>query len=352
MSRFDERDVIFSRLLYKKDSEVYNDYYSSRPDKLNIDDKIRSLPPMGDSSANMYNPLLSPLPDACFDFLGDIKQFSEGTPSPDKVEADSKQFTELLLGLARYYGAVSCGVALLKDEHYYSHKGRPLSEYGKEIIPSYKYGIVFAVEMDEKIIDTAPNVTESIAVTKGYVDAAIIGMILSYYIRKLGYEAKNNMDGDYLFPLPPVAEAAGLGEMGLSGLLVTKEFGPRIRLAMVSTNIPLVPNEVSNLGIRDFCRLCERCKQYCPSKAIDNHRIGNEHNFSDTSCIQMWQKFGSDCGICLSACPFSHRLPHEIVADLTTDEKRHALADYCDIHFTKRNYTTKYPEWMQAAYKK
>ncbi|RKX78985.1 MAG: hypothetical protein DRZ90_09340 [Spirochaetes bacterium] len=37
--------------------------------------------------------------------------------------------------------------------------------------------------------------------------------------------------------LPPSAAAAGLGEIGRHGLLVTKNYGSRVRISAVTTNL-------------------------------------------------------------------------------------------------------------------
>ncbi len=348
---YDERDVLFSRLNYAADKEVYADYYTKHPQREEGDKESREIPPMGNETSQSYNRYISPLPDACFDYLAAIKQFANGAVSPVMQEGTPEMFTEVLLGLAKYYGAKLVGIAELTPNLYYSHKGRPNELYNQEIDPKYKYGIVFAVEMEEDIVNTAPSVVQSLAATKGYVQAATIGMVLSYYIRSLGYKAFNNMDGNYLMPLPPVAQEAGIGEMGLSGLLITPQYGPRIRLGVVATNIPLIANTWTDKGIRQFCEMCKRCKRHCYGKAIDNAKGGNERGFNDNACMKMWQKYGSDCGRCLSVCPFAHNLPQDIVANLTTHQGRIDLVSYCNKHFKIPPDNTNLPPWLDLAMK-
>ncbi len=347
MKRKDERDILFARAGYKKGTVMHKEYYNRNPDKLAFDEKFREKPLMGDENSAMYNDLLSPIPNSVFDFLADIKPFSQGIVSDKKTTVSPNKITEILKGIAYYYGAKHVKIVKLDDEDYYSHKGRPESEYSKEIIPSFNYGIAFTVEMSENLIDTAPNVTQSIATTKGYVDAAVIGMVLSYYIRNLGYDARNNMDGNYIFPLVNLFEKAGIGEIGINGLLISKEYGPRMRLGLVSTNIPLEEDLVKKQYIREFCNICNRCKTTCPPKAIQN----TLEEFRDEICISMWQHFGSDCGICISVCPFSHNLPKELINDLSTNENREKLKDYCDEHFKTRTMNKEYPDWIKSAYK-
>ena len=346
---FDERDVIFCRMDYEKGDGNYEDYYDRRPEKERMDKILRRRPILGDERSHKFNPLVSSIAQSSFDFLHDIGSLCNGAVAPIPRGGTGEQFTQILDGLARLYGAVSFGVTQLTAADYYTHKGQPAEHYGEEIAPEYKYAIVFAVEMDMPLMNTAPYATETIATSKGYVDVALVGMILSYYIRSLGYDARNNIDGNYLFPLPPLAEKAGLGEMGLHGLLVTPEYGPRVRLGAVATNIPLIPHEKKPWGLRAFCQNCRRCENACVCKSINNQTQGNEHGFYDSTCLSMWQRYGSDCGVCVIACPFAHGLPQDLIADLKSKEARLTLCNYCAERFNKRAFNFDLPDWLQAA---
>ncbi len=340
--RKDERDILFARATYIKGSPEYNEYYQRHPEKLEYDEKMRQKSVMGDSSSAFFDPLISSIPFACFDFLSDIKHLSSGDVSPTAVQSTPEQFTKTIIGLAKLYGAADVSVVALKEEHYYSHKGRPQAEYGQPISPDFSYGIVFTVPMEKQLIDTAPHVIQSVAVTKGYIDAAIIGMVLSYYIRSLGYQARNNMDGNYLFPIPRIAQDAGLGDVGLNGLVITKSHGPRVRLGLVSTNIPLTPSKREKLYIREFCDLCKTCQKRCPPKAIKD----NLSDFNDEICLAMWQHLGSDCGICIASCPFSSQLPDDLICDLSTEQSRQRLAQYCEQTLPNWSSSKAHPEWL------
>ena len=341
--RADERDILFCRLGYVKGTHSHSEYYSRNPTKLKQDEIFRSKPVMGGDDAIMYDPLLSPIPNASFAFLADIKHLSSGTPTTTPVKADPLELTSIVKGLAKYYGAVLVGITKLEPEHYYSHKGRPAAEYGKEVIPEFPYAIVFAVEMEKEMILTAPRVPESIAVTKGYVNAAIIGMIISYYIRELGYNARNNMDGNYIMPMPLVAQSAGLGEIGQNGLLITKEYGPLIRLGAISTDLPLIADTTQSIGIKEYCKLCMRCKKSCLGKAI----MDDVADFNGDKCFTMWQKIGTDCGVCLSSCPFSQKIEKEFTDLLETDQGREELLRYCDRNYPLKNFSQEAPDWLR-----
>ena len=58
-----------------------------------------------------------------------------------------------------------------------------------------------------------------------------------------------------------MAAGAGLGEFGWNGLLMTPEFGPRVRLATVITTARLIPTPVYT-G-EPLCDRCMRCVREC-----------------------------------------------------------------------------------------
>lgn len=321
MSRFDERDVLFARMAYEKDSPEYTDYYRRNPQKKELDDDLRNLPNVLAAGTKTFDPLSSPLGVATFKFLADIKPLVDGEINPQQTSTTALEMTTKIKGLAKYYGADLVGITELDEVYYYSHRGRD-ADYGKEINNYHKYGVVFAVEMDSEMINRAPKVEEAIEVTKGYLKAAIIGMVLSYYIRELGYVARNHMDGNYLLIAPLVAAEAGLGEIGRMGLLVTKEFGPRVRLGIVSTDLKLIPDPKEDFGLQAFCELCQRCAKFCPGKAISKKPVQKtDQGFSwekvdHERCYRIWRKIGTDCGICLAKCPFSDNIEPKLISKI------------------------------------
>ncbi len=318
MKRIDERDTMFARMTYKEETKQYNDYYLRNPDKKEIDNEIRDLPNICGEGTATFDPLHSSIANAGFKFLSSIKKYSEGEVKQSKVRVDKKEITKKIKKFTKYFGADLVGIAKMDKNHYYSYRGRNLETYGQKIDKTHKYGIVFAVEMDRDMINRAPQCEEVIEVTKGYINAAVIGMWLSHYIRELGYDSRNHMDGNYLVVAPLVAQDAGLGELGRNGILITKKYGQRVRLGVVTTDMPLLCDEKIDFGIKEFCRICGKCARTCPGKAIPNDdmkEINGELRWqiNQEDCYTMWRKLGTDCGICLSTCPFSQEIPLNLV---------------------------------------
>ncbi len=350
MKKIDERDTMFARMNYKVGSKQYEDYYSRNEEKKAIDDVVRQKPNICGPGSATYNVVNSPIADANFLFLNDIRKLSEGPISQKKVEVSKEQMTKKLKALALHYGAVLCGICLLEDYHYYSFRGRHDEVYGEEIdVNKHKYAIVFAVEMDKAMINRAPQISEVIETSKGYVDAAIIGMQLSYYIRLLGYDARNHMDSNYLLVAPLVARDAGLGEIGRNGILTTKKYGSRIRLGIVTTEMELIHDSEDEFGLQRFCQLCDKCIKVCPGKAIpkgDKIPIDGllRWQINQENCYSLWRNIGTDCGICISSCPFSQGVEEGLV---DSDDKVVDILKRYEEDFGIRPYIKEAPEWLK-----
>jgi len=56
--------------------------------------------------------------------------------------------------------------------------------------------------------------------------------------------------------------------LGRNGLLITPQYGPRVRISKVLTDLPLVPDEPIEFGVTEYCEKCKRCAKYCPGQAI------------------------------------------------------------------------------------
>ena len=110
---------------------------------------------------------------------------------------------------------------------------------------------------------------------------------------------------------PPLTQLAGLGWLSMSGLIVTPEHGPRVRLAAVFTNIENLPFSTQNehAWVADFCAKCGICIRQCPVEAILPKPI--QHESGQITCVDNDRCFPyfSDyhgCSVCIKVCPFNH----------------------------------------------
>lgn len=353
--QYDERDIMFARARYKEGTYQYDDYYSRNPGKKDLDDRMRAMPNLCSPGTTTYHPINAPMAEANFILLDDIRKYAEGQPLAPKAEVDSNDMTRKLKGLTYYYGAKLVGVTRLKKDHFYSHIGRREEEYGKEVVSSHIYAIAFAVEMDYYMVKSAPKLPVTLESSKEYVEAAKIALQLAYYIRSLGYDARAHIDGNYLVIAPLVAASAGLGEIGRMGILMTEKYGPRVRLGVVTTDMPLVEDQPVDLGMQDFCRICRKCSQNCPSGAIPDGEKTEDRGVlkwkvNQEKCYWFWRKVGTDCAICMNTCPYSkpdtpvHRLMRFSIRNSHFARKVALIMD--DYLYGKRPYSTKQPSWM------
>lgn len=354
-TQLDERDIMFARATYEQGQSNYEDYYGRNPQYKEIDDNIRAMPNLCSPGTFTYNPLNAAIADAIFNFISDIRPLAEGKAKEERAEIDPEEMSKKLKELACYYGAKLVGITELKPYHYYSYRGRHPEVYGQKITKHDKYAIVFAVEMDYDIMKSAPQIQVVAESARQYVEGAKIGMLLSYYLRELGYEARNHMDGNYLVVTPLVAQDAGLGEIGRMGLLVTEEYGPRVRLGVVTTDMPLIPDKAVNLGVQNFCIICKKCAQTCPSQAIpwgDKEKIGNikRWKINQENCYTFWRRAGTDCGICMSTCPYSkpnsilHKFVRWSIARSAIARRIFLILD--DYLYGKRPLSLRKPPWI------
>ncbi len=101
-----------------------------------------------------------------------------------------------------------------------------------------------------------------------------------------------------LFSYKHAAELAGVGTIGRSSLLITKEFGPRVRLACLLTDAPV--DETPRVT-DDFCTQCNACIRVCPAQAIQEPRSGQPYAINRFAC-RAYRQAGMVCSVCLKVC--------------------------------------------------
>jgi len=141
----------------------------------------------------------------------------------------------------------------------------------------------------------------------------VIAVQLSEILRRLGYRARAHIDGCYRVICPLVARDAGLGEIGRMGLLMTPRLGPRVRIAVVTTDLPLVADAPArDLTVLDFCARCRKCADACPARALPSGPpVADAQGVvrwkvDAEACYTLWTRMGTDCARCMAVCPYSH----------------------------------------------
>ncbi len=354
--RIDERDIMFSRNLLERGSARFEEYYAAHPEKRGLDDAFRAEAGLLAKGSSMYDPYAYSAAGATESTVTHLRPLVDGAVSDERVISDPGEITGFMKGWVRKLGAVSVGVTELRDYHMYSTVGRG-ADFGQPVKLDHSHAIAFTVEMAKEMISGAPKASIVMESYEQYLACGTIAIQVAAFIRNLGYSARAHIDGNYRVVCPLVARDAGLGEIGRMGLLMTPELGPRVRLAVVTTDLPLVNDtRLYDHTTIDFCTHCRKCAEVCPSQAISfearkdidgvmRWRIDSE------ACFTLWCKMGTDCGRCVSVCPYSHpdNLLHNFVRlGVRNSSLFRRLAIWLDDFFYgKRPPPAELVEWMR-----
>lgn len=356
--QYDERDIMFSRRALVPGSDRFIAYYRRRPEKMELDEKWRSRPGLMEPGALFHDPITVAAATSSFKTVAAFHAIlDEELPSVNQDAVEPTAMSRFVKQWAKKLGAVSVGITELRPYHLYSHIGRG-QRYGEPVQLSHKFAVALTVEMDKLLLDRAPTGPTVMESAQQYLNSGAIAVQLAEFARHLGYPARAHIDGSYRLICPLVARDAGLGEIGRMGLLMTPELGPRVRIAVVTTDLPLKPDiRERELSMIDFCTRCKKCADACPSRSIsfeDQIEIGGikRWRIDSESCFTYWCTVGTDCGRCMSVCPYSHpnNLMHNIVrAGIRRSGPFRRLALTLDDFFYGREPATlDAPNWLDG----
>ncbi|MFC2164476.1 reductive dehalogenase [Acidobacteriota bacterium] len=251
--------------------------------------------------------------------------------NPGDNEMSWEEASQAVKHAALFYGASLAGIAELNPLWLYSDHFSPTPEDRARAIPVLSDGdrfeqteetryipksmnrvIALAFEEDFYAIANSPGRLASAACGNGYSRMAFTSSTLAEFIRGLGYRAIPAGNGVGLSI--PMAIDAGLGQLGRLGLLITPKYGPRVRLAKVITDMPLVPDSPIDFGVTEFCEDCLLCSKDCPSESISpGPRTWKGTSPSNNPGVLKWYVEsescydfnGFSCSNCKRVCPFT-----------------------------------------------
>ena len=187
-------------------------------------------------------------------------------------------------------------------------------------------GLSWAIPMDPRImaeIRRGPNqrYADEYARVNARIDDLAAALVTE--IQGRGFPAKAlaasrrtdaiHFAGD--FPHKTAATRAGLGWIGRHCQLITRNFGPWIRLGTVFTtaDLPCGPPKE-----RNFCGKCTRCIDACPAAALKGKAWVpgvSRDEILDAHACDRWKKEhysqyhkGHNCGICSAVCPYGLKI--------------------------------------------
>jgi epoxyqueuosine reductase len=228
------------------------------------------------------------------------------TPTTDELALREQAFAAL--GDVDIYG-----VAAVADT-----KGTPLYESAIRLLPNARTIVVLGMELysevlrpvePERVMGEAAArelFTPHIEHLNGRLNRALYS--LAKPLRTQGYRTLplpsqgTPVDARFqrgILSFKHAAEFAGLGRIGRTSLLITKEFGPRVRLACLLTDAPLPATRRES---PDPCVDCAgACIARCPAAALTEPAGGQGYAINKYACASFRAGAGA-CSTCMSAC--------------------------------------------------
>lgn len=317
LKRYDQRNLIFNR--------IYNDPSWTGYGRIEEEQGLRNIAEAKPGYTRIDYALTEAawtVHDVWIDAFSWERLNRPGGPSlmgdewyRDRYEVeDIAEMTRQLKRAARFYGASLVGVAELDRRWLYANRRFDLEplELSKEV----RYAVVMAIEMGEVGIAASPACPAAAATGRGYSRMAFAASCLAEFIRNLGYVAVPA--GNDMGLSIPLAIDAGLGQLGRNGLLITPEYGPRVQLCKVFTDLPLAPDKPIDFGVTDFCRRCRLCAEACEVGAISEEAEPSwepacvssspgvlKWYVDSEKCYEFWCENGTDCSTCIAVCPYN-----------------------------------------------
>jgi ferredoxin len=315
---WDQRDIVFARSdlfqFFGADSPQYAAYYEAHPEHLEYDARVNQMPGLGRTGgvdapmfAVQFETIAQLGPESCVD----------GDPAPQRAAIPPARAADKIKNFARFLGADLVKIGPLRQEWVYSHVGRSRGDsagyqpWGTPIdLHHHPHAIAMGFRMDYGLIQHAPDFPVLLATAKGYAVGAWVSVQLARYIRMLGYSARAHHFRNYQVLCVPVAVDCGLGELSRAGFLLTQEFGLGLRLAVVTTDMPLAHDRPVDLGVQSFCDVCQVCATSCPVGAIPTgdkveYNGVKKWKLDEQKCYRYWHSAGTDCGACMASCPWT-----------------------------------------------
>ena len=254
-----------------------------------------------------------------YNSLYDIfRKLPEGRINPKQTPVeDVERMARNIKEIARFFGADVAGITHLDQAYVYSHRarGNPASgeKAGDPIDLPHKYAICLGFESDyEKFLTNNSRISDA-EYGLGNIHMIEPTFLLAAYIREMGYPARGHYYGRGEVNPIPLAVNAGLGELGRHGMLIHQDYGSRLHLAVVTTDLPMAVDKPVDIGVEEVCKYCMKCARTCPSHSIgfggkEVHNGVERYRINVDSCYKYRlasQGEWSNCVICVSSCCYN-----------------------------------------------
>ncbi len=242
----------------------------------------------------------------------------DGPVNPERLHFEEPSYvTEKIKGVARFLGADLVGICRLNPAYVASHRADEYMaekpEAGQPIRLDHRVAISLGFRREFDMIKAGHSYIDGIEGALAYNKAAVAACQLAAFIRELGYPAKAHHEREEEVLHVPIAVEAGLGELGRLGILINGQFGPRVRLSTVTTDLSLIPDQPVDLSAQQVCGICSKCADTCPNQAISKGekavlRGARKWVIDAKKCLAFWgsnKEKWDDCSACIASCPYN-----------------------------------------------
>jgi epoxyqueuosine reductase QueG len=225
---------------------------------------------------------------------------------------------EELENLARYLRCDLFGISDLEIAHDF------IETQGGQSVAIFPRAITIGIRLLDAVVDElCQHEDPSVLFTyRGLYDSVNANLdrtvlLVAKKIQDIGYKAypipasqtSNPTKLQGVFSHKLAAHLSGLGWIGKSCLLITRDHGPRVRLATVLTDAPLKPGA----PLASRCGDCKKCVDICPAKAFTGIPFKpsepRDTRFKAHLCKEYTDRraqiLGEGlCGLCVYVCPY------------------------------------------------
>ncbi|MFX1562445.1 MAG: 4Fe-4S binding protein [Promethearchaeota archaeon] len=219
------------------------------------------------------------------------------------------------------WGADLIGFASVDRFKRYPPEHRPTHTF-----PEARTVIVLALNMVDPILDIWIQAPPTTGVGRSTIGRAFEDEILqticyrlALFLQQCGVKSKvlGYEPGIYL---KDAAVLAGLGVIGRNNLLITPQFGPRVRLRALAIDKELPSKSI--MTDNSYCKDCDECVKACPVNALENGQFNRElcltsslHRRPISPYTTLW------CTRCSCVCPVGQRVPCDDTIKIVMDNK-------------------------------
>ena len=227
-----------------------------------------------------------------------IASMETGEIEPTTEPVRGKDVTKEIKDKAMELGFAMVGLTAYDNRYTYKSK--------KRWVKPFPHAICLAMEQPYEETQMIPSEPAEKAVFDTYVGMGALGLELADYIRSMGYHAQVHAPGDPGAVVIPMFVAAGMGQQGAMGYLLSPHFGSRHRLMMVTTDALVTHDEPVDYGVQAFCTICQVCVNRCPGRALTRDKVWwrgiEKFKIIAKRCRPVMARYAA-CGVCMKVCP-------------------------------------------------